>query len=212
MADTQGASGVGGDDRSPPRDLRKGSADDWGTTLDVVQRAEIAERGGVASQFFIRDNNGSPAPPDGPSQPHPRRSTHTRTQPQILGLEAPPSPTAQPRPRRAAPTATPISTCGKKRTREPSAAESSSEQPRDDAHSDSSGPEAPPPIAELKRASTRQVWCYRLRKYENCYPETRETPATHLGWTEMQWSFLRAMNATHIKLFTHRVLNVESLA
>lgn len=59
MVDVQGASGVGGDDRPPPRDprkekepapskpkkkkVKKGGTDDWDTTLEVARHAEITE-------------------------------------------------------------------------------------------------------------------------------------------------------------------------
>lgn len=64
----------------------------------------------------------------------------------------------------------------------------------------------------LKKATAAQVWHYKHKKYEMWYPATRQTPETHLGWTPMQWSFLRAMDASHIQLFNHRVINVSTLA
>lgn len=121
MADTQGASIVGSDDRPlscDPRKgkdpalpkpkkkrLKKGGLDDWDTTLAVVQRVEIAERGGVASQFIIRDQSSSPTALEGPPSPQPHRSGRARTEPQLLRLESAPTQPAQPRPHCAAPIA-----------------------------------------------------------------------------------------------------------
>lgn len=200
MADVQGASGVGGDNRPPPKDSRegkdvaepkpkkkkdkKGGADDWETTMRVVRSQEAVERGGRAAHFRIANHSGSPVAPEGPPQPRPRCSGRAKTQPRLL-WSTPPGATAQPRPRRSASTTTPTSARGKKRAREPSAAEQQPVEEQGEAEGTEFEPEKTPHFRKLRQATTAQVWCYRLRKYEHWYLETREIDHTHLCWTLM---------------------------
>lgn len=120
---------------------------------------------------------------------------------------------AQPRTRRSASTPTPTSACGQKRSREPSTVEKQPTKDQGDGSgSESCEPEEPPHFKELKKATAAQVWCYKLRKYARWYLETRGTPETHLCWIPMQWSFLRAMTHSRNRLFSHRVIDVDTLA
>jgi hypothetical protein len=75
-----------------------------------------------------------------------------------------------------------------------------------------SEPEETPAPDTLRRASTRVVWKYRLRKHKRWFPPTRTTPEGTMCWTETQMAFYRAFATQGINMFSHRVIQVDTLA